>query len=91
MARLLRCQIAKQEIKKAKPSFFNLLLAINNMVKSQCLLGRARISPATLSLLRAVKYLATKPTKNTKGFVSRKLLLTLKLKFFVPFVGLVAT
>jgi len=40
MARVVRL-IAKQDAKKAKYSFFSILLAINNRAKSQCILGRS--------------------------------------------------
>jgi hypothetical protein len=41
MARVVRL-IAKQDAKKAKYSFFSILLAISNRAKSQCILGEER-------------------------------------------------
>ncbi len=36
--------IAKQDVKKTKLSFFDILLAINNRAKSQCILREERAS-----------------------------------------------
>jgi len=55
--------IAKQDVKKTKLSFFDILLAINNRAKSQCILRDNTVLPEAVIPLTAVKRIATNPTK----------------------------